>query len=60
MTEKVPDMALAKNMGVVEVDDGVEEAAGGGELHGVGERGGLRRRVRAAWGVDWWTSQRVS
>ena len=41
MTEKVPDVALAKNMAVVEVDDGVEEAAGGGEQHGVGESGGL-------------------
>jgi hypothetical protein len=32
--EKVPDMALAKNMAVVEVDDGVEEG---------------RRWWRAAW-----------
>jgi hypothetical protein len=28
-------------MAVVEVDDGVKEATGGSEQHGVGERGGL-------------------
>jgi hypothetical protein len=61
MTEKVPDMALAMNIAVVEVDDGVEEAAGGGEQHGVGKRGGLGKGVLGLHDeVDWWTSQRVS
>jgi hypothetical protein len=30
---------------VVEVHDGIEQASGGGQKHGIGERGGLNGRV---------------
>ena len=39
--DDVAGHGVGKDVAVVEVDDGVEQAAGGGEQHGIGECGGL-------------------
>jgi len=39
--DDVAGHGVGEDVAVVEVDDGVEQAAGGGQEHGVGERVGL-------------------
>jgi hypothetical protein len=57
----LPEHGVGEDVAVVEVDDSVEQAAGGGEEHGVRERFGLDGVAGQRHGdVDWWTSQRVS
>jgi hypothetical protein len=59
--DDVAGHGVGEDVAVVEVDDGVEQAAGGGEEHGIGECVGLDGGVAWRHGdMDWWTSERVS
>jgi hypothetical protein len=60
--DDVAGHGVGEDVAVVEVDDGIEQAAGGRQEHGVGERVGLDGAVvrRHGGGVDRGTSQRVS
>jgi len=42
---------IGEDVAVIKVDDGIEQAASGGQEHGVGERGGLNGRVLRRHGV---------
>jgi len=57
--DDVAGHGIGKDVAMVEVDDGVEQAAGGGQEHGVGECVGLNLCDRGRHG-GWRDSQRVS